>query len=147
MSEKTFLNLIKVFSNFFMEKKKEKIVELTTEQRMFINKHFPQNNALETFRFGEYVSGYNANAEFGRGSLSFYSENGNLKAHVTYYRQETDKNKTPSVLPLDRFEVTDLSESGILKLKSKLWECGPKSWSLKRPFAEKKAQSSTPSIP
>ena len=93
--------------------------EIAPEERDFIRKHFNSSNVNVKFGDGKYVLPTNVNARHGKGLVSFIKRNGKLEASIAYHRSKEDA-WNPRKSPLVHFELKDISDETLTKLKSQL---------------------------
>lgn len=99
-----------------------KLQDLTHEDRTFINRHMPRNNADLTMNGkndGNYVLPTNVTAYSGKGRINFYKRKGQLYAGVGYYRSGSDA-QSPKVSPIVHFDEKISSDADMKKLKTML---------------------------
>lgn len=111
-----------IFDRFKKKPKVNPVNEpITAEEREFITKHIPRNNAGIVYGTGEYVLPSNVTAYTGRARINFYKRNGQLIAGVGYYRGASDA-QNPRVSPIGHFDEPISSEADMQKLKTMVAE-------------------------
>ena len=94
---------------------------ITAEERAFITKHIPHNNADTAYSTGEYVLPANVTAYTGKARINFYKRGGQLIADVGFYRGAADA-QNPRVSPIGHFDEPISSDADMQKLKTMVAE-------------------------
>lgn len=103
----------------FKKKKEPTRDPINSDERSLISKYFPQNNAKIVWDNGEPVLPENVKAHYGKGILSFYKRDGQLKVSVAWHRSEEDR-INPKATPLTHFDAQINSEQDLSNLKKKM---------------------------
>lgn len=110
-----------IFDRFKKKPVAEPVNELITpEERAFITKHIPHNNASLTMNgqpASDYVLPKNVTAYTGKARINFYKRNGQLQANVGYYRSSSDAQNL-RVSPIKIFDEPISSDADMQKLKT-----------------------------
>lgn len=104
-----------------LPKENTPLEEITPEERAFIKRHFANSNVDIKFGDGRYVLPHNVSAHHGKGIIWFIKRNGKLEASVAYHASAADAGN-PKAVPLLHFELKDISDAALEKLKSQLDE-------------------------
>lgn len=94
---------------------------ITDEERAFITKHIPSNNADIKWADGNHVLPQNVTAYTGKARINFYKRGGQLIAGVGYYRSSSDA-QNPKVSPIGHFDEIISSAADVEKLKTMVAE-------------------------
>ena len=94
---------------------------ITDEERAFITKHIPSNNADIKWADGNHVLPQNVTAYTGKARINFYKRGGQLIADVGFYRGAADA-QNPRVSPIGHFDEPISSDADMQKLKTMVAE-------------------------